>query len=70
LFPNQPSSDDEDFHEKAISELTFGFIHHSAEVSCKVPMDVERVPAGLTEWTWKEEVKSGFFPALIADYSN
>jgi hypothetical protein len=66
LFPNRPGRNDEDFHEKIVGELTFGLIHHSIEISCKVPMDVEEAPAGLTEWTGEEEVKSDFFPVIEA----
>jgi hypothetical protein len=66
LFPNQPGCNDEDFHEKIVGELTFGPIHHSVEISCKVPMDVEGAPTDLTERTGEEEVKSGFFPVIGA----
>jgi hypothetical protein len=66
IYSNRLGCNDEHFHEKLMGELTSALIHHRIEISCKVPMDVERAPAGLTEWAGEEEVKGCFFPVTKA----
>jgi hypothetical protein len=57
LLPDQPSRNDEYFHENLVGELGFGLIHHSVEVSCKVTMDVEGTPTRLIEGTIEKRWK-------------
>jgi hypothetical protein len=67
LFPslsNKPSCYDEDFHEEIVSKLASSIIHHGVEVSAKIPVNTERVPAGLAEGAREEEVEGGLFFAI------
>jgi hypothetical protein len=46
--------------------VTFGLIHHSVDVSCKIQMNVDGALTSLTERAGEEEVKDGFLPVIMA----
>jgi hypothetical protein len=39
LFPDCPSGNDEEFHEKNVWSLIFSFLHHGMERTIEVPKD-------------------------------
>jgi len=47
--------------------LLFRLHHHLEEITLKVPVHVQVLPAGLTEWTTEEEVESNFLNILITE---
>ena len=62
-----PGSNDEDLHKEGILILLFRLHHHLEEITLKVPVHVQVLPAGLTEWTTEEEVESNFLNILITE---
>jgi len=67
LLPYVPGSNDEDLHKEGILILLFRLHHHLEEITLKVPVHIQVLPAGLTEWTAEEEVESSFLNILIAE---
>jgi hypothetical protein len=49
LFPNQPSRNDDDFHEKIVGELTFGLIHHIVEIMWQIILSHTTILMALDE---------------------
>ena len=62
-----PGSNDEDLHKEGILILLFRLHHHLEEITLKVPVHIQVLPAGLTERTAEEEVESSFLNILIAE---
>jgi len=62
-----PCSNDEDLHKEGILILLFRLHHHLEEITLKVPVHVQVLPAGLTEWTAEEEVESSFLNIPITE---
>ena len=62
-----PGSNDEDLHKEGILILLFRVHHHLKEITLKVPLHIQVLPSGLTEWTAEEEVESSFLNILIAE---
>jgi len=60
LLPYVPGSNDEGLHKEGILILLFRLHHHLEEITLKVPVHIQVLPVGLTEWTTKEEVESSF----------
>jgi hypothetical protein len=54
LLPNVPGSNHEDFHEEGCVVLLLSSVHHAEEVKIKALVQVEVVPAGLTEGASEE----------------
>jgi hypothetical protein len=60
LFPNCRGCYNEEFHEEAMTGLTFGFFHHSKERQVKSPTDSQVRLASLAKLTGEEQVE-GYF---------
>jgi len=60
-----PGSNDEDLHKEGILILLLH--HHLGEITLKVSVHVQVLPAGLTKWMAEEEVESSFLNILITE---
>jgi hypothetical protein len=47
--------------------LLLGLYQHLEEITCKIPLDAQVLPASSTEGAAAEQVKSNFFHIAIAD---
>lgn len=64
LFPDQPSTQHEDFHEERIRALYSCCVHHLMEAKIELPMKTKLSSTFPAEGAKKEQMKSGFLPVL------
>jgi hypothetical protein len=69
LLPDLSRPQDENFHEKFVTGLLPGFLHHGMELLAKPPIDVNVPPTILTKGMGKEEMKSCFFSFCRAEHT-
>jgi len=67
LLPYVPGSNDEDLHKEGILILLFRLHHHLEEITLKVPVHIQVMPAGLTVRATQEEMKSSFLNIVITE---
>jgi hypothetical protein len=61
FFPDLPSTNNEDFHEKIKVEWLPHLFHHEMKLEIKSPEDAQMLPTPSTKRAGEEKVEGGFF---------